>query len=80
MLSGVPCTSNSYTVANMGGLVGLNQGLLMGSTSTSKFSNHNDMWIKAGGLVGTNGRHATTALQDAALIRPVGDNKGTIEP
>ncbi|AUT50281.1 GLUG motif-containing protein [Achromobacter sp. AONIH1] len=79
---GYPCTSNSYTVANMGGLVGLNQGLLMGSTSTSKFSNHNDMWIKAGGLVGTNQgvMQYNTALQDAALIRPVGDNKGTIEP
>ena len=46
---GYPCTSNSYTVANMGGLVGLNQGLLMGSTSTSKFSNHNDMWIRLAG-------------------------------
>ena len=64
----------------MGGLVGLNRGLVSGSSSSSSFHVYDA--AKTGGLVGMNqGRmEYNTALGAAALLRPAGVNQGIIEP
>ncbi|WZB72136.1 hypothetical protein WJ968_11435 [Achromobacter xylosoxidans] len=77
--SNTNCSWTSQQVT-MGGLVGLNRGLVSGSTSSNSFHVYDAS--RTGGLVGMNQgvMQYNTALDGAAQLRPAGTNQGIIEP
>ncbi|MBR8654105.1 filamentous hemagglutinin N-terminal domain-containing protein [Achromobacter sp. Marseille-Q0513] len=64
----------------MGGLVGLNRGLVSGSATSNAFYTYDAS--RTGGLVGMNQgvMQYNTARDGAAQLRPAGTNQGIIEP